>query len=438
MRRATHFLTQLELWVVGSLVVVSIAWSGLLTAAVVTAAVFWLIRKAAYGHWTVRTPADGPILVVIGMSLVSLAITALPELTHLQVLRLWSGIALYYAIVNWVKAPARLTLLQAGLIGFGLALVAVAPFTVKWAFDKLPFLPKDLSTHFSVLVQDSIHPNVLGGTLALLLPISLAAFLFYKWRNVKQASFSIFAFLASAVMAVMLLLSLARGGLLAFGIAALFLIMFRWKYGWLLTLVAILAGVFLAIQYVNNPYTEVNYLLYRVFNDLSSRTQIWERALIMVEDFPFTGIGMGSFMQVLDRFYPLGQPNTIIHAHNLFLQVAIDLGIPGLIAWLAILGSIFFQSWQAYRVGQKTQNALLSALGAGLFCSQIALCIHGLTDVTVWGVVRSSPFLWALWGAAAAAGIIARQVDQQLAPPQAEVEHHRPAPLPAGTEAEPG
>ena len=132
--------------------------------------------------------------------------------------------------------------------------------------------------------------------------------------------------------------------------------------------------------------------------------EIWSRALYMVQDFPFTGIGMGSFEHVADLLYPLfiAPGGGITHAHNLFLQVAVDLGLPGLIAWLSILILVVAVSWRAYR---RTDDVWLTGLGAGLLCSQGALLVHGIANVSVWGEIRSAPIVWALWGLAMASHV---------------------------------
>ena len=106
----------------------------------------------------------------------------------------------------------------------------------------------------------------------------------------------------------------------------------------------------------------------------------------MIQDFPITGIGMGLFTDLADRLYPffLNAPGSVTHAHNLFLQIGVDVGIPGLIAWLATLGIMVVISWQVYRFGLLRGDQWSTSLGAGLFCSQAALIVHGLLDATSW------------------------------------------------------
>ena len=117
---------------------------------------------------------------------------------------------------------------------------------------------------------------------------------------------------------------------------------------------------------------------------LDERLEIWSRALYAIQDFSFTGVGIGAYNQVIPLLYPyfLIAPSVDIpHAHNLVLQVAIDLGIPGLIAWLAILIVVVVQAIGVLRRGPS----LLWALAAGVLGGLTAMLVHGVLDATLWG-----------------------------------------------------
>jgi putative inorganic carbon (HCO3(-)) transporter len=139
---------------------------------------------------------------------------------------------------------------------------------------------------------------------------------------------------------------------------------------------------------------------------LNGRMEVWSRAIYMIQDFPFTGIGMGTFTPVADALYPffLAEPGSISHAHNLFLQVGVDLGIPGLLAWLAIWMLVLVTAWQVYQHGRAIHDGWVMGLGAALCCSQLALVTHGLLDAVTWGMVKPAPIVWALWGLTMASG----------------------------------
>ena len=104
-------LAAVELPVLTLLVIGSIAVERLLPVALVVATFFWLVRWLAYGRPTVRTPGDWPIGLLAIMVPVTLWATAQPEITRAEVLRLLTGLALYYAVANWAGSIARCSLL---------------------------------------------------------------------------------------------------------------------------------------------------------------------------------------------------------------------------------------------------------------------------------------------------------------------------------------
>jgi putative inorganic carbon (hco3(-)) transporter len=135
----------------------------------------------------------------------------------------------------------------------------------------------------------------------------------------------------------------------------------------------------------------------------ASRPEIWSAALCAIQDFPLTGIGMGTFGEVTPAMYPLFAgylPQG--HAHNVFLQVAVDLGIPGLVAWLAILVLALVSAWELYRQTNKQGDRWAAGLGAGLLCAQVALGVHGMVDVAAWRTPLGG-MVWVLWGLTLAA-----------------------------------
>ncbi|MCG8462088.1 MAG: O-antigen ligase family protein [Holophagales bacterium] len=72
----------------------------------------------------------------------------------------------------------------------------------------------------------------------------------------------------------------------------------------------------------------------------SGRWGIWEASWMALGDLPLAGIGAGAFREVVPRFYPgsLGSPTPgVAHAHDLWLQTALDTGLPGALALLGLV-----------------------------------------------------------------------------------------------------
>ncbi|MBN1146284.1 MAG: O-antigen ligase family protein [Anaerolineales bacterium] len=393
-QRLAKFLAQYEIWPVALGIVASMVWPCFLPAAVITAAFFWVVRWIAYGRPSVRTPADWPIALLLVMVGVTLWISPLPEKTSLQAARLVSGVALYYAIANWTNTFKRLRLALNGIALAGLGLALIAPFSVTWSTEKLPFIPVGIYQRFAVLISDAAHPNVMAGILLLLFPIALCGLLF-AWSELGWLERVLLA-VGSVSMLGVLVLSQSRGAWIALAVILAAVPLLRWRWG--LVLVSLGIGSAVSLVYLLGAAKVIR--AFTVHSTIGGRFATWQRAIYMIEDFPFTGIGMGAFLETLDHIYPFYPPDTVkmYHAHNLFLQIAVDLGIPGLIAWLAILIGIVWLSWQLYSHGRIHKQKYALGLGAGLLCSQLALSAHGLVDAVTWGMVRPAPIVWAIWG----------------------------------------
>jgi len=139
---------------------------------------------------------------------------------------------------------------------------------------------------------------------------------------------------------------------------------------------------------------------------LTGRIEIWSRALYTIQDFPFTGCGLGTFRRVVWLLYPLftvSPESDFAHAHNIFLQTATDLGLPGLIAYLALLGIAGVMGW---RVAQR--DAALRPLALGLVAGLTGLHTYGLTDALAPGS-KPGLIVWAALGLLTAAQVAPRE-----------------------------
>ncbi len=417
-RGVSRWLADLELWVMALLVGASLISARWLLPAVCVGLLFWLVRWAATGRASVRTAADWGILGLIVMIPVTLLVSAYPELSRPQVLRLAEGILFYYAIANWAGRERRLRWAAVLAMGACLVLAASALVSVEWP-QKLPIFPASLYALFPVRVADSVNPNVMAGALVILLPLSLGLILF-GWRQMTW--YEKLAGVSSAVLGgIILVLTQSRGAWLGLGGALAVLVALRWRGGWMLVGGAAIALLGIAAIY-GFPRAAEAIALNPTLGGLAGRLEVWSRAVYMLQDFPFSGVGMGAYLKVADEIYPffLMEPGKVEHAHQLLLQVGVDLGIPGLISWLAVLGGATACAYKAWRANGAFKPGWMAGLGAGLLASQAALVLHGSLDAVTWGMVRSAPLVWLGWGVAAAAGNLAAR--QELADRHGELQ----------------
>lgn len=114
------------------------------------------------------------------------------------------------------------------------------------------------------------------------------------------------------------------------------------------------------------------------------RLEIWQHSLTAIQDFPFTGIGIGTFTIVFPRLYPLSFPvDRYPHAHNLVLQIGIDMGLPGAIAYMALLINLYAMLFVMLR--SYSLHSVRWVLTVGALGSCVDISVHGLLDAVVWG-----------------------------------------------------
>jgi putative inorganic carbon (HCO3(-)) transporter len=431
-------LAALELGIVAALVLSGVIAQVLLPAAALAFLAFrlveWVLRRRSILPPPANTP---PILrrtrgfagLLLFMLAVTSLVTAFPDITHPQVWRALGGVALCFSIIGWLRTEGnglwRVRVLLAALMLAGVALALAAPFIVDWTLAaKTPIIPAEIYSNFRLLLSDSVNTNVMAGALVILLPLPLALLLFRP--SPASAWERILALASFIIVFVVLFLTQSRSawfaGVLSLGVV----LMARWRR--LIVPALVLAVIAVVVFAFNAALREQFIALFAggsQINGLDQRIEIWTRGWYMIQDFMFTGIGMGSFQQVTELLYPLIiTPAGIPHAHNLFLQVAVDLGIPGLIAWLGILANVILACITLIR----SREPYLRAAGAGLLASNVALCVHGLTDAVTWGMVRTAPLVWALWGLALGAAMLCAHPTQKT--PQSSAGSPPPAPSP--------
>lgn len=402
--RALTALLRVELLLVAFATAASMIVASLLPLAVAAMGAMLLVRaiSAFLKNGQLRishTPADVPLIVLTSTLLVTLWVTPRMDITLPQVLRVITGIGLFLAIVNNARFITRhASLVVAGVALLGVMLVVSMPFTVEWSgMSKLRFIPASLYRGFTLVVSDGINPNVMAGAIVLLLPTSMAQL----YRPSAPAR-KIFFALTVVIMLTGLLIAESRTAVFAAaasGLVLLILQMPRKLVGVLVLVVGLVALLYVASSRL---FTwQIDAAVNRLFttNDALSgslsREEIWSRAAYLIQDFPLTGIGMGLFAPATDTIYPmLTMRPDIPHAHNLILQIAVDLGLPGLGSWLMLYAVVMVSLIEMlFRKPVEDRS-----LAIGLFGAQIAVAVGGITDSVTWGMVRSAPLIWGLWG----------------------------------------
>ena len=398
--RLATWLNRLELWCALAAVPLLVfpgRWSPWALGGL---AALWALRWATAGRLTVRTPADGPLLVLWLLLPLTWWASADHAVTLPALYQLLAGLLLCHSVVNWAVTPQRLWTAAGvlALCGAGLALLAplsVTTWPTSKLFNALPVLA-GLKPLLKPLWSEQINANVLGGGLALIWPLAAALLALRVPGSAWRAALARLGWGAVLLgITAVLVLSQARASLLAVGLAALGMALWRWRpLRWLALCAAAALLVWLGQRGLPDARRWVELLSSTgTLTSLAGRQEVWSRALYMLEDFPFTGIGLGTFDLVQPLLYPFFlSVGPAHHAHNLFLQVAVDLGLPGLIAYLALLLGAAFATWHSLTrapLSPREQRPGEGLLALGLLASQAVLVLQGLLDVATWGTKLS-------------------------------------------------
>lgn len=141
-------------------------------------------------------------------------------------------------------------------------------------------------------------------------------------------------------------------------------------------------------------------------------------------------MGVNAFRHVVHALYPLyGIPAGIDlgHAHNHLLQAALDLGLPGLVAYLALWWISAGLLWITYRRLRRRHATRHPYFGlvAGFSWSLLAGWVFGIVDAVALGA-RPAFIWWLLLGLTAAAHYAVGYSGESL-----RHKHRRPARQPA-------
>ena len=392
-----------EIWVVGLLLTLSIANTAIQPVCILVAIGFWIVRWFAFGCLSLRTPVDWSVLGLVLLLPISLYIATTQQVAVQQVYRVLCGVLIFYAIVNWAKTREKFTkgLMVLALVGVTLSVYAF--LTVEWRFAGLFGWLENIRSFTAPYLNDRVNPNVMAGNLVILMPV-MAALAISSYAQSSRLAVVI-AIISFVTMASVLLLTFSRSAWLALIVSMVALVLLRWRWGWAVVLLSVLATI--GVYFYAGPLTINEFLLSGTSaGSTQNRLELWQRGIQLLNDFPFTGVGMGGFSYALALFFPLSAQasNTLPHVHNLFLQIGIDMGVPGLIFWLANFMLVVYSAWRFYQWGLNNlgRQHWMVYIAAGLLCSQVAMIVNGMTDSVTWGMVRPAPLVWIVWGFAVA------------------------------------
>jgi O-antigen ligase len=361
-----------------------------LTILVVLLAGFWLWR-ILFGQEKVRASLmQVPISIFLLWGAASI-FGAEDKITAVKVFFIFvMGVAVYMVISQTVRSPSEVRWI---IWAIAITVAAMGAYALATLGGESHFgIPVykgegqeevDFWTEGGEVVRRAAgifhHPNSLGAFLAFTLPPAVAL---TKSETSLWGRLLVYLLVAAGMAG--LVLTYSRGAWVGVAAALLFLTLVRgstWLFP-VLTLMAIFmssATLLERLQSVMNPSTDAAF---------TSRFEFQGVALRLVEEHPLFGVGLSNFevayAQLLVPDLPRlpAAPYAIPpNAHNMFLQLAVDVGLVGAAAFACIIVMAFVRVFQITRRVADRQTRILSL---GLAAGVVATIVQGILDTVVY------------------------------------------------------
>lgn len=121
---------------------------------------------------------------------------------------------------------------------------------------------------------------------------------------------------------------------------------------------------------LNNPKKPIakryakGLIIHTLVAKLGGRLQSADQALGIIREFPLTGSGVGTFFRISRNYHFSNTPRTrrIENAHNYYLQLCADLGLPALLIFLGIIYYTYRVGFMALQRATKSRNLVKGLL----------------------------------------------------------------------------
>lgn len=341
------------------------------------------------------SPAPRPVAAGLACSMVVLAFVGAPGEPGLS-LRLLSCLSLagLCALVLADRGQRRpVAWLRWALVISAAFIVALYGLREKLIASYLLDPPNPRWAVFSTF----FNPNPLAGFLAMAAPLALAGALAAQGR--RRMLWAAATLVLLAAMAP----TYSKGGVLALGAAlALFAVL------WAATsarrrrnLALVLGGLALVGVLAAGALWRAAPLRQRVVAavGLDSHSNMfrlltWQGTARMAFERPWLGVGPGAFKYAYTRYAVAGYVEA---AHQNYLQIAAEQGLPGAAAFLWLVGAVLFTSARALRHAADCRRR---ALAIGGTASVVALLVHSFLDYD-WYIGAIGLTFWFAAGALA-------------------------------------
>jgi tetratricopeptide (TPR) repeat protein len=325
-------------------------------------------------------------------------LTLNPRATLLSFLTLSAFILFYLLTVQHLARAARLQKAAAVVAVLG-PLIAIEAILQKLVGSGTIYWIRDAPANASP-VGPWVYSNHFAGYMEMVFPLVVALFLYNRpqvrydttFRDRVLTLFTMpganrYLLLATGavLMAVSILLSLSRAGIITLCLAFFFFVIFtagitrdrRSQWAVLITASVMLIFTWLGWQPLIDEFGK---LWGAQGLNTSGRLPVYLDTLEMAGDFPLIGAGAGTFLHVYPAFRSVSGNAIFDHAHSDYLEILAETGAAGFLLAAWFVAAVFLHVLRRLRQRRERYSILLAAAA---LTGMLALLFHSLVDFQV-------------------------------------------------------
>jgi O-antigen ligase len=321
----------------------------------------WLVKILISGKWKfVHTPLNIPILLYLATQAISVIFSPYKFHSLLALKEEWL-LLLFFLLVNNLREEDKIK----KLVGVLITISCLISLYAIWQH----YSGMDLYRHKMLEPKDGVfislglfdHHLTFGGYYMLVFLLAAVIALSYKRQGIRR----IFDMIAPVILGLSLIFSYARSawfgavtGMLSFGLLR------GKKFAFLLTggVIVLCLAVFVIEP---TSWERIKDISLSKDKTESTRIRLWQTSWNMIKDKPIWGIGLGNFSQLFNQYKVEGKYDNYSHPHNDFLNVAVNSGLLGLLAYLYLWAVFLYTSIKTV-LKNKKEGFLYSAQLAGV------------------------------------------------------------------------
>jgi len=373
-----------------------------------------LARRALQGRFWSHTPLDFPLLALLLLALLSTEIAPYGTRGPLMLARPLLGVALLWFLTDAIRDLRRLDGPLWLMLALALLVGAAALVSTQWVkSDAFTAIIERLPALDLWFAPGGFNPNEIAGAITWLAPLA-AGMMFYRWRGQTRWLWRGLAAVAFVMLVTALFLGQSRSGLIGLMVALVTLAfmpgpLLRPRMAAMTLAVGTIALLeVLLVAGILNPDATRLVRAARGAGSVEQRVTIWSASLKMVGDHPLTGVGLDRFRSPPVRAdYPIVWRNRTLnmpHAHNAVLQIATDMGIPGVLVFVWLNGTAIYMVWVTWRTGGQMARLVAVMTGTSL----LAYYVYSLADaIPLWD--RFAFIYWLVLGLIAGQYVLVRE-----------------------------